>query len=158
MPDVARETRDLPPKRLMGYYDSCQTPLFLATNGKRPVHLTYDFSLRQYSPETSSYLLVVSMIDQMRCHSFCLFPRHIHGLALAISFRRTFFSMSSPGDLRSLFRLPPARCPLQTRQKKPAFRYYICCNFLDLVLCKISQFVVWFIYVTCTYFFVSIVV
>ena len=98
------------------------------------------------------------MIDQMRCHSFCLFPRHIHGLALAVSFRRTFFSVSSPGDLRSLFRLPPARCPLQTRQKKPAFRYYICCNFLDLVLCKISQFVVWFIYVTCTYFFVSIVV
>jgi len=48
MPDVARETRDHPPKRLMGYYDNCQTPLFLATNGKRPVHLTYDFSLRQY--------------------------------------------------------------------------------------------------------------
>jgi len=47
MPDVARETRDHPPKRLMGYYDICQTPLFLATNGKRPVHLTYDFSLRQ---------------------------------------------------------------------------------------------------------------
>jgi len=49
MPDVARETRDLPPKRLMGYYDICQTPLFLATNDKRPVHLTYDFSLRQYA-------------------------------------------------------------------------------------------------------------
>jgi len=48
MPDVARETRDHPPKRLMGYYDICQTPLFLAANGKRPVHLTYDFSLRQY--------------------------------------------------------------------------------------------------------------
>jgi len=48
MPDVARETTDHPPKRLMGYYDICQTPLFLATNGKRPVHLTYDFSLRQY--------------------------------------------------------------------------------------------------------------
>ena len=46
MPDVARETRDHPPKRLMGCYDICQTPLFLATNGKRPVHLTYDFSLR----------------------------------------------------------------------------------------------------------------
>jgi len=48
MPDVARETRDHPPKRLMGYYDICQIPLFLATNGKRPVHLTYDFSLRQF--------------------------------------------------------------------------------------------------------------
>jgi len=48
MPDVARETRDHPPKRLMGYYDICQTPLFLAANGKRPVHLAYDFSLRQY--------------------------------------------------------------------------------------------------------------
>ena len=48
MPDVARETRDHPPKRLMGYYDICQTPLFLGTNGKRPVHLTYDFSLRHY--------------------------------------------------------------------------------------------------------------
>ena len=33
----------------LGYYDICQTPLFLAANGKRPVHLTYDFSLRQYS-------------------------------------------------------------------------------------------------------------
>ena len=44
MPDVARETRDHPPKRLMGYYDICQTPLFLATNGKRLVHLTYDFT------------------------------------------------------------------------------------------------------------------
>ena len=46
MPDVAWENRDHPPKRLMGYYDNRQTPLFLATNGKRPVHLTYDFSLR----------------------------------------------------------------------------------------------------------------
>ena len=32
----------------MGYYDICQIPLFLAANGKRPVHLMYDFSLRQY--------------------------------------------------------------------------------------------------------------
>jgi len=32
----------------MGYYDICQAPLFLAANGKRLVHLTYDFSLRQY--------------------------------------------------------------------------------------------------------------
>jgi len=49
MPDVAQEIRDHPPKRLMGYYDICQIPLFLAANGKRPVHLTYDFSLRQYT-------------------------------------------------------------------------------------------------------------
>ena len=48
MPDVARETRDQSPKRLMGYYDIYQIPLFLAANGKRPVHLTYDFSLRQF--------------------------------------------------------------------------------------------------------------
>jgi len=25
----------------MGYYDICQIPLFLAANGKRPVHLIY---------------------------------------------------------------------------------------------------------------------
>jgi len=59
MPDVARETRDLPPTRLMGYYDICQTPLFLATNGKRPVHLTYDFSLRQY-PSEQNYVQKIS--------------------------------------------------------------------------------------------------
>jgi len=43
MPDVARETRDHPPKRLMGYYDICQAPLFLAAKGKRLVHLIYPF-------------------------------------------------------------------------------------------------------------------
>jgi len=43
----------------MGYYDICQTPLFLATNGKRPVHLTYDFSLRQY-PSEQNYVQKIS--------------------------------------------------------------------------------------------------
>jgi len=33
----------IPPKRLMGYYDNRQTPLFLATNGKRPVYLIYPY-------------------------------------------------------------------------------------------------------------------
>jgi len=27
----------------MGYYDICQIPLFLAANGKRPVHLIYPY-------------------------------------------------------------------------------------------------------------------
>ena len=62
MPDVARETRDLSPKRLMGYYDICQTPLFLAANGKRPVHLTYDFSLRQNTLLPSSHMHVLQNV------------------------------------------------------------------------------------------------
>ena len=43
MPDVAWKIRDHPPKRLMGYYDIRQIPLFFAANDKRPVHLIYPF-------------------------------------------------------------------------------------------------------------------
>ena len=32
----------------MGYYDNRQIPLFLAANGKRPVHLTYPFAFYHY--------------------------------------------------------------------------------------------------------------
>jgi len=66
MPDVARETRDHPPKRLMGYYDNCQTPLFLATNGKRPVHLIYDFSLRHYAAASQLGLEPATTRSQVR--------------------------------------------------------------------------------------------
>jgi len=51
MPDVALENRDHPPKRLMGYYDIRQIPLFLAANGKRPVHLTYPFTSHHYDSD-----------------------------------------------------------------------------------------------------------
>ena len=54
----------------MGYYDICQIPLFLAANGKRPVHLTYPFASHHYDsictphrfPLTGSIIIMIIII------------------------------------------------------------------------------------------------